>query len=105
MATAGMITDVYNADEAPKAFDIDDFQLVMVMEGTPQRFWHHVALCRIRDSLWATLDPDGDVVIDNIAEERVPPLHRGQEVPAERTPVLMIEEIPQVDLARFRARA
>ena len=80
-------------------------QISMVMEGRAQRYWHHLCLLRVRDALWVTVDPEGDLAVDDISKEQVVPLVPGAPIPAGERPLLMIEKLPESELNGYIARA
>ena len=80
-------------------------QVSLVMEGAAQANWMHILLCRVEGSRWVTLDPEGGLSVDDLAQEEVTPLVVGSPIPLVCRPCLCFLGISEMELADAHVRA
>ena len=88
------------------SLDIGPPQIVteMATRGAP-RSYHHLALVRLRDALWSTLDAEGVRSLDDLAVEVTVPHQRGAEVPLVPRPLHMMRPLSGATNAAILATA
>ena len=100
---------VIGAGAAPHAnhltLDIPERQVLLRMDDTPQRYWHHLLMMRVSGSQWITCDPDGTVIVEDLGPEEIVPLTRASVFPVAGRPYLAFREQTEAEMAAIRARA
>ena len=85
--------------------DVAEKQVLIAMEDEPETMWHHMLLQRLDGARWITCDPHLEVVVEDLAGERVVPLVRNGPYPAVGRPFLGLPILDEVTLARVRNQA
>ena len=100
-----VIVNTVGAHRAHRCLDIAERQILIQMEGTAQPYHHHILFQKIDAARWVTLEAGGIISADDLSEEVMIPLVRGEQFPAEGKPCLAFESMTDVQLAGFRTRA
>ena len=85
--------------------DVTEKQVLIAMEDEPETMWHHLLLQRLEGARWITCDPHLEVVVEDLAGERVVPLVRNGPFQEVGRPFLSLPILDEVTLARVRNQA
>ena len=85
--------------------DIPERQVLIGMDDAPQPYWLHILMIRLDAARWITVDPEGDVAVDDLSEEELIPVVRGGALPVAGRPFLVHDPLDEAALAALRARA
>ena len=88
-----------------RTLDVPERQILIAMEGEAESHWHHVLMTRIDGSRWVTVDPNLDVIVEDLGGEQVIPVTRMSAFPLPGRPFLTFDPMDDVTWAGVRMRA
>lgn len=85
--------------------DVDVKQVLIMMEGTPERYWHHWLIHRISEARWVTCEPGLTIQVDNLENEEIVPLARAASFPLPGRPFLTMPVLSEAQISSIFAQA
>ena len=87
------------------SLNVPDRQVLVGMDGEPQRYWLHLLVQRLDGSRWVTIDPHLVIQVDDLAGEELIPVGRQMRLPLPGRPILAHDLLDDATLAGLRQRA
>ena len=96
---------VATAAMAVMSHDVAEKQVLIRMEGEPQGYWLHLLMLRLDNARWVTVDPQMEMVVEDLSGEELIPVPRASPLPAAGRPYLVHDPIDEAGMIALRARA